>query len=151
MTMQTAIDNAQAIVDDMRARLGNASFLYSENQFLIGTSEALGNLGHYLGQIASADQRTADQCIYLFSDGSRCQNDVATESHHCAECQDHLSAYSPEMVRAHNLDGRGSRKQHLSPGEIYHGRRPGIDREYDCGVSTGDLARDNKDPHDITS
>jgi len=55
MTSQTALDNAQAIVNDMRARLGNASFLYSENQFLIATSEALGNLAHYLEQIAGQD------------------------------------------------------------------------------------------------
>ena len=147
MIDKTALDNAQAIVDDMRARLGNASFLYSENQFLIGTNEALGNLGHYLNRIARCAagtdepiQGTGDQCIYLFSDDSRCQNDTTTHSNYCADCEEllpdnpaNLAGLSPEMVRAHNLDGRGS------------------DREYDCGVSTGDLARDNKDPHDITS
>ena len=136
MTMQTAIDNAQAIVDDMRARLGNASFLYSENQFLIGTNEALGNLGHYLNRIARCAagtdepiQGTGDQCIYLFSDDSRCQNDTTTHSNYCADCEEHLAGFSPEMVRAHNLDGQ----------------------DWDRGVTVGDLARDAKDPHDITS
>jgi len=48
MTKQTALANAQSIVRDMRERLGSASFLYSEHQFLVATSEALGNLDSYL-------------------------------------------------------------------------------------------------------
>ena len=52
MSKEMALKNAKAIVRDMRERLGNERFLYSENMFLVATSEALGNLEHYLKEIA---------------------------------------------------------------------------------------------------
>ncbi len=50
------LKNAQRIVRAMRERLGNSSFLYTENLFLIASSETLGWLEHYLNEVEKSGE-----------------------------------------------------------------------------------------------
>jgi hypothetical protein len=45
---------ALALVKEMRDRMGNARYLYTEDLFLVATSEALGNLEHHLKKAEEA-------------------------------------------------------------------------------------------------